>query len=376
MTPEIEEYIRRLSAPRADEGPGVADLEQIDKDKERSNALGYLGQVMSRSGSLVRGDKVGTLPAPPMVDDSVRKFILTRKMGAAQDPLLGLKGFKLAAEIAKLQGGGGADAEAPQAWGAQPGMTRSEALRAGYGRAPKQEKMGKTPITPGNETALRSRGIDPSGMDNDDAARLLGTQLVAGQSVGLRQSEIERDKTGDARMGRHMTLGPRSPLIGDSGQKAKFLDGAEAAMDLSNNSDKLIGLIDRYGTGRLAPEVARTQMQQLVATLRTSLKTIMQLGVIGGADMPKFIDPQIADPTLVEANFNEWFGSLGKTDYKTQLRGLKANFLGKTKRKMDLLDVIPEGPLARQLAKARADELLLQGMDPADIEKTLTSEGF
>ncbi len=352
-------------------------LEQSDAQAQDQNAKQDLREGVARSMNYFLGRPVNPEMGPPKVDDAVKRYIINRKMGAQHpaDPLVPLRVQEM---MAKLAGQARENEVAPPEWGAAPGMNRAEALRAGYGHAPKVDdgKIPKIPITDSNAKALSARGIDPSGMDNSEAARLLGTQLIGGGGLDVRKGEIERDKTGDLRMGRYMELGPKSPLIGDAGGKSKFIDGAEAAIDTANNAEKLRGLIKKYGQGRNVPEAARTQMKQLVANLRTSLKTIMQLGVIAGPDMPQFVDPQIADPTLIEANFNKFFGEMGKTDYDTQLRGLTHNFLGKTKRKMDLLDVVPTGPLLRQFAKARADELFMAGKSAAEIEKTLEAEGY
>jgi len=353
-------------------------LEGQDAEAKDYNARQDLKEGVGRSMNYFLGRPVNPDVGTPKVDDSVRKYLLTRKLGAQgqQNPLVPYQMQKMLGDLAEQ----GRDREpSPVAWGAPSGMTRGEALRAGYGHAPKAEdanKIPKIPITEPNRKALLAKGIDPTGMDNSEAAKLLGTQNVGIGGLETRQSEINRDKTGDLRMGRYMDLGPSSPLIGDNGGKARFIDSAESVMDMNAQAEKLRGLIKKYGAGRDVDEKGRTQMKQIVANLRTSLKTIMALGVIAGPDMPQFVDPQISDPTLVEANVNAFFGGLGKTDYDTQLRGLAHNFSAKVKRKMDMLDVIPKGPMARQFAKARADELHMSGMAPAEIEKTLEAEGY
>jgi hypothetical protein len=200
-------------------------------------------------------------------------------------------------------------------------------------------------------------------------------RVQAGYKRAEESAKEEKETEKALRMGPSIRILPSSPFMdAPATQKIDFTTNVVgSAQDLATNSKALEDLIARYGTGRLTEKEARTAMKSKVAIIRSNLKALLKLGVIGGADMPQFVDPQIEDPTQVQSVFNDWFGGLGKTDYPTQLRELRKTYLGNVKRQMDTLGLVPEGELAETLDEpfggAKAKEPALGTFDKAAVRK-------
>ena len=213
-------------------------------------------------------------------------------------------------------------------------------------------KPGEEPLDPAMEEAIRAAGKDPAlarnraegfrllGFASQEAARAAADAdrdaargITAENAAATRADREQRAEDRKREIASKGAMGPEfeplddtSPLYSDEAGKRKFLASAAASKALSRGVGVVRDVISKNGTNPLTlPAEARSRLKSAIADIRTQIKTIDELGVVAGPDMPQFISPQIDNPATFE---NHFMKVLGLTDPIAQLNQLEQSMAG------------------------------------------------
>ncbi len=191
------------------------------------------------------------------------------------------------------------DEPAPPEWGAPGGYTKGQALRAGFGKAPKGEGEHKKPPTPEQITRGKALGVLPA--EDEDSVHYEGAIRAAANSArtAAEKGEGRADKKKASRwLGPDFEFAPDVPdnAIPDA-TRAKALDEAGLVTHVHDSAQRLRDLLKRHG-----PQVvgkAATEMKTLIEDLKLTIKDpVYNLGVLNGRDY-ELVSKIVSDPTSI-----------------------------------------------------------------------------
>lgn len=323
---------------------------EADRKQQRANVL---GSNLDRAAAMMLGERVGPLAVE--VPTEVRDYLARLKMsGRALDPTTAARLELLRAQIEKTRAGKGADEPAPADWGAPPGTTMKNAIRLGYGRAPKPINPDDEPASTEEVEELVAKGFPAwGGMTKGEYKkakdRLWGVAenrktaiAAAGRSVDVaeKKEQSKRDaEKGEARatFGNDWTPDPTSPLLTNETAKQSFLDSMANVTEMEGLADELRSIIKR-GVGITSDAKTKTQVRNLVAKMQLKQKDIDKLGVLSVTDISEFMLPQLAEPTGWDATWKQWTGQF---DPIAQLDQYLSNIRKQVRNKADRMAVKP-----------------------------------
>ena len=213
-------------------------------------------------------------------------------------------------------------------------------------------RPGEEPLDPAMEQAIRAAGKDPAlarnraegfrllGFASQEAARAetnadrdAARKITEATAAATQADRAQRAQDREKEIASKGAMGPEfepldntSPLYSDEAGKRKFLASAAASKALSRGVGVVRDVIAKHGTNPLTiPAEARSRLKSAIADIRTQIKTIDELGVVAGPDMPQFISPQIDNPATFE---NHFMKVLGLTDPIAQLNQLEQSMAG------------------------------------------------
>jgi hypothetical protein len=162
LPPELLEYVKKSHASAPDSA-GFDAAAAADRDRA---GFGAIGQNLSRSAALIRGEQVGPMELPP--GDALKTFVMRKQMEShAGDPLdrLGkVAGIAKDLRPSKESLPNPDNDPAPPEWGALPGMTRGQAITSGYAKRrdePKPEDPMRAPPSENLRAELIKNGKNP-----------------------------------------------------------------------------------------------------------------------------------------------------------------------------------------------------------------------
>jgi hypothetical protein len=227
-------------------------LGEQDAEAARSNTRQDLKEGIGRSMSYFLGQPVNPDRGPPKVDDAVRKFLISRKMGAAQDPSALAK---LEETLTDIQDKRRKGEPAPAAWGATPGMTRGEAMAAGFGHAPKALDFGDQPITQSDLDYAKSLGIDARPLKTrKEMLAQINSRLSAGFQVNAQVDAEGRKKVAEDKKTAEGAVRAVDETLAEAEYLKSEVDKNPGAFSATANLAEYVG-----GDGPVAKVVGRVQ---------------------------------------------------------------------------------------------------------------------
>lgn len=300
---ENEAALREFLMQQFSATPDSAGLEEaLAADRQRT-VDSQKAAMFSQAAALMRNEKVPTLQ-PQQSDSAFREWLMRQRV---QDQGAERK-IQAAGALAKLDRAPELDAQpAPPEWNALPGMTRSEALRAGYGR-PAADKTG-APLTPEEvDEAARLRiaydGRDPEKVRDDlygerRSVRNAEAQRFARDATAAKADEKdERKRSDDTFIADDFEPGPSARPV-ESSVKTDLFRQASNGSSIIKNSRELRALVKKHGGGAVAGPVA-SRMSALATDLVMGGKNLYGLGVLNPND-EVVLARIIADPTSISS---------------------------------------------------------------------------
>jgi hypothetical protein len=273
LDPKVVEFLRARTQGPAPVAPDPAVLpppdpetmrllEQQDAEAKDYNIRQDLKEGIGRSMNYFLGKPVNPDVGQPKVDDSMRKYLISRKMGAAQDPMTQqLHALDLKLKQKQL------DAQPPA----------------------KVVPMSDGPATEQQRAELKAKGENPDAYPTMGyaQARLLSLSQVDAARAGRADTNAKEDKkdakASESKRSLGVYLTPATADLTDNQRSTLMNELAVPGSQWLDQMAELSGVLDSAGTSPTPQQLA--DIHRLIASSLVKQNKVAGLGALSGPDM-------------------------------------------------------------------------------------------